>query len=73
MKVERDGKTLYHIQNRVLGSDGFPLDTFVWCDHEPNTADLKTVWLEIYEDLGDDALNEWLTSSEIYPVWAETV
>lgn len=71
MKVERDGKTLYHIQNRELGSDGFPLDTYCWCDHEPTTADLKTLWLEIYEDLGEDALDKWLTSSEIYPVWAE--
>lgn len=71
MKVEQNGKTLYHIQNNDLGSDGYPLDTYYWCDHEPTTADLKTLWLEIYEDLGSDALETWLSSSEIYPVWAE--
>lgn len=75
MKVEIEGKTLYHIQNRNIGSDGYPLDAFVWSDHKLTDEDLKKVLLKEYEQYEDyeNAVEEWLTSSEIYPVWAETV
>ena len=73
MKVEKNGKTLYHIQNNNLGSDGYPLDAFIWCAHYPTDEDLRNAWAEEYGDVyGDDneALDEWLMSSEIYPVYA---
>lgn len=71
MRVEQNNKTLYRIQNNDLGSDGYPLDAYCWCDHEPTTADLKTVWLAVYEDLGEDAMKTWLSSSEVCAVYAE--
>lgn len=74
MTVERDGKVLYHIQNNNLGSDGYPMDTFIWCERYPTDEDLRKAWdLEYGDGYGDDntALNEWLTSSEIYKVCAE--
>ena len=77
MKVEKDGKVLYHIQNLNMGSDGYPLDTYVWCDHFPNKDDLKKAFdLEFSDGYGaqsSHALEEWLTSSEIYKVYAEEV
>lgn len=78
MKVEKNNKTLYHIQNANMGSDGYPFDAFVFCDHEPNKEDLKKIfdieWGDGYgEDNGKYALEEWLTSSEIYSVYAEEI
>lgn len=74
MGVVRDGKTLYHIQNNDLGSDGYPLDTYIWCAHYPTEEDMRTAWdLEYGDGYGKDneMLNKWLTSSEIYAVFAE--
>lgn len=76
MRVEQNGKTLYHIQNLEMGSDGQPFDTYIWCDHFPNKQDLRKAfdleWGEDYDDR-EDAMREWLTSSEIYAVYAEEV
>lgn len=77
MKVEQNGKTLYHIQNTVMGSDGVPFDAFVWCDHFPTTEDFEKAFdLEYPSDGFDDEgranmKEEWLTSSECYIVYAE--
>lgn len=71
IKVVRNGKELYHIQNRELGSDGVPLDMFVWLDHFPTEKDLRALFSAEYENLGGEALDCWLTSSEIFNVWAE--
>ena len=75
MKVEQDGKTLYHIQNFNLGSDGYPFDTYVWCNHFPDKQDLRKAFeLEWGKDyLTEEALNEWLTSSEVYMVYADVI
>lgn len=75
MKVEIEGKTLYRIQNRNMGSDGVPLDAFWWGEHEPTNEDLKRIFLSAYEgyDGDEDALREWLASSEVCPVYAEEV
>lgn len=77
MKVEKDDKVLYHIQNINIGSDGYPLDVYVWSDHFPNKDDLKKMFeLEFADGYGDHtelALDEWLTSSEVYIVYAEEV
>ena len=77
MKVEKDDKVLYHIQNMNMSSDGYPLDTYVWCDHFPNKDDLKKAFeLEFADGYGEDeqyALEEWLTSSEVYMVYADEV
>lgn len=78
MRVEKDGKVLYHVQNMNMGSDGQPFDTYIWCNHFPNKQDLRRAfdmeWGEGYaESGGETALNEWLTSSEVYAVYAEEV
>lgn len=75
MEVKQNGKELYHIQNLNMGSDGYPFDTYVWCDHFPDKTDLKKAfeieWGEIYAENNKETLNEWLTSSEVYKVYAE--
>lgn len=77
MKVEKDNKVLYHIQNMNMGSDGYPFDAYVWCDHFPNKDDLtKAFALEYGGAYGENeefALKEWLTSSEVYAVYADEV
>lgn len=77
MRVEKDNKVLYHIQNMNMSSDGYPLDTYIWSDHFPNKDDLKKAFeLEFADGYGEHekyALEEWLTSSEVYAVYAEEV
>lgn len=74
MEVKRYNKVLYHIQNMNICTDGSAFDDFVFCDHYPNDADLRKL-LHLEFD-GSDALTpemeqEFLTSSEIYKVYAE--
>ena len=78
MKVEQDGFTLYHIQNMNMGSDGYPMDTYVWCDHFPNKRDLRKAfdneWGFTYSgESKEEAMKEWLTSSEVYGVYADKI
>ena len=77
MEVKKGKKTLYHIQNMNIGSDGCPFDTFVWCEFYPRKAELKTAFLKEYEgsplENDKDLLNEFLTSSEVYAVYAEDI
>ena len=70
MKVEKNGKTLWHIQNKNICSDGTPYDMFLWGEDEPTEEELKKAFAEDYgEDEGCE-MDEWLTSSEIYAVYA---
>lgn len=77
MKVEKNNKTLYHMQNLEMGSDGHPFDVFVWCDHSPNKADLKSAYLTEYGgtdfENNQDLIDEFITSSEVYAVYAEEI
>lgn len=77
MRVEQNGKVLYHIQNLNMGSDGCPFDTYIWCDHSPTIEDLRKSfdleWGDGYADNHQEILDEWLTSSEMYAVYAEEV
>lgn len=70
--VRIDGKTLYHIQNLNICTDGTPFDVFLLSDHFPTEQDLKQAW---HEEFGHDValLDEFLTSSEIYEVWAQVI
>ena len=76
MRVEQNNKTLYRIQNMNMGSDGYPLDAYIFCDHEPNEKDLRKIF-DIEYGYGYDgesekcALKEWLTTSDICAVYAE--
>jgi len=75
-EVKRGEKTLYHIQNMNICSDGCAFDDFVFADHFPTKDDLKTIFLSEFEgsDINtEEMLDEFLTSSEIYKVYAEEV
>lgn len=79
MKVENEkGQTLYHIQNMNMSSDGYPFDTYVWCDHFPTQEDLEKAFeLEYADGYSEEAYEtvkeEWLTTSECYMVYAEEI
>mgnify|MGYP007022401818 CR=1 FL=1 len=77
MEVRKGKKSLYHIQTMNMGSDGYPFDVFVFNDHFPTKEDLLKVYKSEYGGTSwenDEALiNEFLTSSEIYKVYAEEV
>lgn len=69
MRVEKDGKTLWHIQNMNICSDGTPYDMFLWSENEPTKEELRKAFAEDYgEDEGCE-MNEWLTSSDVYAVY----
>lgn len=76
MEVKRYNKTLYHIQNMNMCTDGSAFDEFVFCDHFPNEKDLEKLLRAEYEgsdSLTPEMLAEFLTSSEIYKVYAEEI
>lgn len=75
MQVSKDGKTLYHIQNMNITSDGTPYDLFIWCDHYPNTSDVAEAVSLDFEGEDEELLlgyiEEAQQSSDVYAVWAE--
>lgn len=73
MKVEQNGKTLWHIQNKNICSDGTPYDMFLWSENEPTLEEIVKAFKEDYADCEDWQVEEWETSSEIYAVYAEEV
>lgn len=77
MEVKRYDKVLYHIQNMNITTDGTAFDEFVFCDHFPNKEDLRKVYASEFGGTSDEhneaLLEEFLTSSEIYKVYAEEV
>lgn len=73
MKVEQNGKTLWHIQNKNICSDGTPYDMFLWSENEPTEEEIIKAFKEDYVDCEDWQVEEWKTSSEIYAVYAEEV
>lgn len=69
MRVEKNGKTLWHIQNMNICSDGTPYDMFLWSENEPTKEELRKAFAEDYgEDEGCE-MDEWLTSSDVYAVY----
>lgn len=70
MPYEKDGKTLYHIQNLNICSDGEPFDVFVLSGHFPTKDDLRELYSREFPD-DDSYLDEFLTSSNIYNVFVE--
>lgn len=71
MIVKIDGKTLYHIQNMNICSDGSVYDMFLLSDHKPTADDLKKAFME---DYGDETLaEEFATGSEVYEVYYDVL
>ena len=71
MRVTKDNKTLWHIQNMNICSDGNAYDMFLWAENEPTEEQLKQAFIDDYIDASDELINEWLTSSDVYAVYAE--
>lgn len=76
MKVTKDGKTLYHIQNMNITGDSTPYDLFIWCSHFPNDADIEKAVRSDFEGADDEkyvsaTVKTALESSEIYAVYTE--
>lgn len=69
MIVKIDDKTLYHIQNMNICSDGSAYDMFLLTDHEPTNEELRAKFLEDYDD--EEKADEFCMSSEVYKVYAE--
>ena len=70
MKVIKNGKTLWHVQNMNICSDGEPYDLFLWSEKFPTKKQLKQALTDDMDDCTRNEIDEWLTSSEIYPVYA---
>lgn len=70
MKVVVNGKTLWHIQNMNILSDGTPYDMFLWGENEPTEEELRQAFADDFDEYSEYEMSEWLTSSEIYPVYA---
>lgn len=77
MQVTKDGKTLYHIQNRNITTDRVPYDIFIWCDHFPNKEDIAVAVSYDLEGEDEELLKGYIEeaqqSSDVYAVWAEEI
>ena len=71
MRVEQNDKTLWHIQNMNICSDDSAYDMFLWAKNEPTREELEKAFREDYIDADDELVEEWLTSSDVYAVYAE--
>lgn len=71
MIAKLDGKTLYHIQNMDICSDGRPYDMFLLADHMPTKEELKAQFLDDYVD--ETLAEEFITSSEVYEVYYDVL
>lgn len=67
MKVEKDGKTLYHIQSTTEYTD-YPIDLFLYADHQPTEAECKQAFID--EDC-EDWVDDIMANYDVYTVYAE--
>lgn len=73
MKIEQNGKTLYHIQSVTDWHDE-PYDLFVWArDRKEISDNLKDLYKSDYESIDETELNDLIDNSHVYMVYAETV
>lgn len=75
MEVKQENKSLYHIQNMTIGTDGYPIDFFVWCKHFPTGKDLKKIAQKEFDRCDDieAVVDEFVCNSEIYKVYADEI
>ena len=74
MKVEKNDKTLYHIQSITEWHDD-PYDMFVWATDEMSvTKNLKQLYKnDIYDEIDDTELKDLIENTNIYTVYADNV
>ena len=70
-RVQVYGKTLWHIQNMNICTDGSAYDMFLWAENEPTEEELVKAFLDDYIDATPELVDEWRTSSDVYAVYAE--
>ena len=69
--VQAYGKTLWHVQNMNICTDGNAYDMFLWSKDEPTEEELVKAFLDDYIDATPELVDEWRTSSDVYAVYAE--
>ena len=73
MDVKKGMKTLWHVQNMNICSDGSAYDMFLWSEQEPTLKEICEVFKRDYIDYDSWQLEELRTSSSIYKVYAEEI
>ena len=73
MDVKKGMKTLWHVQNMNICSDGTPYDMFLWAEYEPTMDEIIKVFKEDTYDWTESDIEELKSSSEIYKVYAEEI
>ena len=68
MKIEQDGKTLYHIQSISDYTDE-PMDYFVLLEHFPLEADVMEAIKDDFEDKNDPWIKEIFDNHNVYTVY----
>lgn len=70
-RVQMDGKDLYCIQNNNITSDGTTFNVFVWSSTWPDENMLEELYnQEFREEYEDQYKEEFMTSSEVFVVYA---
>ena len=68
MKLEKDGKTLYHIQSISDYTDE-PMDYFVLLDRFPTRDDVLVAIQDDFDDKNDPWIDEILENHNVYTVY----
>ena len=72
MKLEKDGKTLYHIQSISDYTDE-PMDYFVLLDRYPTRDDVLVAIQDDFEDKNDPWIDDILENHNVYTVYTTEV
>lgn len=73
MKVEKDGKTLYHVQSITDWRDD-AYDMFVYASSESEVnSNLERLYRDDYGDIDETELRDLVDNSNIYTLYAETI
>ena len=73
MRVEKNGKTLYHVQSITDWHDD-AYDMFVWANSERDITDkLEQLYKDDCEDIDETELLDLIENSNVYTVYAEEV
>ena len=72
MKLEKDGKTLYHIQSISDYTDE-PMDYFVLLDRYPTRDDVLVAIQDDFEDKNDQWIDDILENHNVYTVYTTEV
>lgn len=73
MKVEKDGKTLYHIQS-ITDWHEDAYDMFVYASSESEvSSNLERLYRDDCGDIDETELQDLVDNSNIYTLYAETI